>query len=225
MSRMSILYESYVDFVWIICRFCMSHMSNYDLVKYIFNFKVNCRTVLSDIEHSVTVHMSQTVNVWRQTLYINTNTFLISQLHAGNDHPLAGRYGNAHRILHDFRLQSRCKLGLRSSVWLHSVSSCDPLNRREENQKCNQWHILVGSQAGKFPASNRSLVRKDWGKSQTTSAKWPVIRLKLGTDTCRIQYKSLSAREKRIASKYLYMNDHRTMSVVQLVVASGRAWH
>ena len=113
--------------------FCMSHMSNYDFAKEILNFKVNCRTVLSDIEHSATVHMSQTVNVFRQTLYINTNTFLISQLHAGNDHSLAGRYGNAHRILLDFRLQSRCKWGLRSSAALHSVSSCDPLTFRPRN--------------------------------------------------------------------------------------------
>lgn len=73
------------------------------------NFKVNCRTVLSDSEHSVTGRMPQTVNVFRQTLYINTNTFLILSLHAGNDHSLVGRYGNAHRILHDFRLESRCK--------------------------------------------------------------------------------------------------------------------
>lgn len=200
-------------------------MSNYDLTKEIFNFKVNWRTLLSDIEHSVTVHMPQTVNVFRQALYINTDTFTLRQLHAGNDHPLAGRYGNARRILHDFRLQSRCKWGLRSSVALHSVSSCDPLNRREENQERNQWHTLVGSQKGTFPASNRSSVRKDWGKSQTVSAKWPVIRLKLGADTCWIQYKSPSARKKRIAWKYLYTNDHRTMSVVQLVVASSRAWH
>jgi len=66
-------------------------MSNYDLAKGMFNFEVNWKTVLSDIDHSVTVHMPQTADVFRHTLYININTFLIIQLDAGNDHPLAGR--------------------------------------------------------------------------------------------------------------------------------------
>ena len=123
--------------------------------------------------------MPQTADIFRQPLYSNTNTFVILQLGymLGMAILLLEDTGNVHRILHDFRLQWRCKWGLRSSGSLHSVGSCDPLNGREENQECNQWHILIGSQAGMFPASNRSLVRKDWGKSRTISAKWPVIRV------------------------------------------------
>jgi hypothetical protein len=52
----------------------MIHMWNYDLSKETFNFKVKWRTEVADIEHSVTVHMPQTVNVFKPTLYINTNS-------------------------------------------------------------------------------------------------------------------------------------------------------
>ena len=87
--------------------FCVSRMSNYDLAKEVFSFEVHCKRVLSDIAHSVTVLMPQTEDVFRQTLYININTFLILHLNAGNDHPTAGRYGNIHSIFHDFRHQWR----------------------------------------------------------------------------------------------------------------------
>ena len=158
--------------------------------------------------------------IWTQIHF----TYLL-KLHAGSGHPVAWRYGAVHRILHEFILHSPCNCGLRSFGVLHNVGFCDPLHNRDDNQVCKQWHCLVRAWTCMFPGSTRSFVTKDYGKSQVLSAKWPVIRLKLRTDSRWIQYRSLSIRQNTRAWKYLYIHYHRTMSVVHLVVSSNRAFH